>query len=200
MTNNPFNKPFNTWTIDDFQDALKITWAKQDASKATPTPVFIGLPIPPTIDVVELERGEPIVTEVIKAEPKQPKSKDTKHTRMKAFHAELQAFINTLQGKNGRLDVKTIKRAIDRLPRTHSLHTTYRAYLEKCNWNSRQRQLERWGTTRRFWDLTDYNRISNHLKYMNRHYTELAYTKKRSWGGPVKVYKNYIATLIKLPL
>jgi len=194
MTNNPFNKPFNTWTIDDFQDALKITWAKQDASKATP--VFIGLPIPPTIDVVELERGEPIVTEVVKAEPKQPKSKDTKHTRMKAFHAELQTFINTLQGKNGRLDVKTIKRAIDRLPRTHSLHTTYRAYLEKCNWNYRQRNLKKWGSAGRFRDLTEFNRLSNHLKYMNRHYTERAYKTKRGHN----VYKNYIATLIKLPL
>ena len=198
MTNNPFNKPFNTWTIDDFQDALKITWAKQDASKATPT--FIGLPIPPTIDVVELERGEPIVACVVNTEckqqeqPKQPKSKDNKHTRMKAFHAELQVFINTLPSKNGRLDVKTIKRAIDKLPRTHSVHTTYRAYVEKCNWHSRQKRLEFWNTTGRFWDLTDYDRISNHLKYMNRHYTELAYTKKRSWGGPVKVYKNYIAT------
>jgi hypothetical protein len=187
MTNNPFNKPFNTWTIDDFQDALKITWAKQDASKATLTPTFMA---PPTIDVVELERDEPIVTEVVKVEPKLPKSKDTKHTRMKAFHKELQAFISTLQGKNGKLDVKTIKRAIDRLPRTHSVHTTYRAYLEKCNWNRRQRSLEKWGTTGRFWDLTDYDRISKHLKYMSRHYTECAYKTKRGH----RVYKNYIAT------
>jgi hypothetical protein len=187
MTNNPFNKPFNTWTIDDFQDALKITWAKQDASKATLIPTFMA---PPTIDVVELERSEPIVAEVVKAEPKQSKVKDTKHTRMKAFHKELQTFISTLQGKNGKLDVKTIKRAIDRLPRTHSVHTTYRAYLEKCNWNRRQRSLEKWGSMGRFWDLTDYNRISNHLKYMSRHYTECAYKTKRGH----KVYKNYIAT------
>lgn len=175
MTNNPFNKPFNTWTIDDFQDALKITWAKQDASKTTTTPIFIGLPIPPTIDV---------------AEPKQSEVKDTKHTRMKVFHKELQAFISTLQSRNGKLDVKTIKRAIDRLPRTHSVHTTYRAYLEKCNWNRRQRSLEKWGSMGRFWDLTDYNRISNHLKYMSRHYTECAYKTKRGH----RVYKNYIAT------
>ena len=152
MTNNPFNKPFNTWTIDDFQDALKITANKPTTIQVGPTSLNVTAHF--TNDIVELERGEPIVTEIVKAESKQPKSKDTKHTRMKAFHAELQAFINTLPGKNGRLDVKTIKRAIDRLPRTHSLHTTYRAYLEKCNWNSRQRQLERWDTTRRFWDLT----------------------------------------------
>ena len=192
MINNPFNKPFNTWTIDDFQDALKITWAKQDTSKVTP--MFIGLHIPPTIDVVELERGEPIVTEVVKIKSKQPKSKDNKYTRMKAFHAELQAFINTLQSKNGRLDVKTIKKAINNLSKLHPVHTTYRAYLEKCNWGRRQRIFEKWGSMGRFWDLTDYNRISNHLKYMKRYYTEYAYTKKRSWGGPVAVYRNYIAT------
>jgi hypothetical protein len=190
MTNNPFNKPFNTWTIDDFQDALKITWAKQDASKATLTPTFMA---PPTIDVVELERDEPIVTEVVKVEPKLPKSKDTKHTRMKAFHKELQAFISTLQGKNGKLDVKTIKRAIDRLPRTHSVHTTYRAYLEKCNWNRRQRSLEKWGTTGRFWDLTNYERISNHLKHMKGFTREFSHKAKHGWmGGRVSVYKNYI--------
>lgn len=198
MTNNPFNKPFNTWTIDDFQDALKITANKPTTIQVGPTSLNVTAHF--TNDIVELERGEPIVACVVNTEckqqeqPKQPKSKDNKHTRMKVFHAELQAFINTLPGKNGKLDVKTIKRAIDRLPRTHSVHTTYRAYVEKCNWHSRQKRLEFWGTTGRFWDLTDYDRISNHLKYMNRHYTELAYTKKRSWGGPIKVYKNYIAT------
>ena len=198
MTNNPFNKPFNTWTIDDFQDALKITANKPTTIQVGPTSLNVTAHF--TNDIVELERGEPIVACVVNTEckqqeqPKQPKSKDNKHTRMKAFHAELQTFINTLQGKNGRLDVKTIKRAIDRLPRTHSVHTTYRAYVEKCNWHSRQKRLEFWNTTGRFWDLTDYDRLSNHLKYMNRHYTELAYTKKRSWGGPIKVYRNYIAT------
>ena len=109
---------------------------------------------------------------------------------MKAFHKELQAFINTLQGKNGRLDVRTIKRAINKLPRTHSVHTTYRAYLEKCNWKFRQRQLEKWGTTGRFWDLTDYDRISKHLTYMNRYYSELSHVTKHRH----KVYKKYIAT------
>lgn len=194
MTNNPFNKPFNTWTIDDFQDALKITANKPTTIQVGPTSLNVTAHF--TNDIVELERGEPIVACVVNTECKQPEKpkvkqpKDNKHTRMKAFHKELQAFINTLQGKNGRLDVKTIKRAIDKLPRTHSIHTTYRAYLEKCNWNSRQRQLERWGTTRHFWDLTDYNRISNHLKYMNKYYTERAYKTKRGHN----VYRNYIAT------
>lgn len=189
MTNNPFNKPFNTWTIEDFQDALKITATKQNESKqvvANMSQSFIGLPIPPTVDIVELERGEPIIE-------KQSKIKDNKYTRMKAFHKELQVFINTLQGKNGRLDVKTIKRAIDRLPRTHSIHTTYKAYLEKCRWKQRQHQLEKWGTTGRFWDLTDYDRISKHMKYMAGYTQEFSHKARHGCGGTrVNVYKKYI--------
>ena len=89
--------------------------------------------------------------------------------------------------------MKTIKHALDRLPRTHSVHTTYRAYLEKCNWDSRQRQLNKWGSMGRFWDLTDYNRISNHLKYMKGFIREFSHKAKHGWmGGRVNVYKNYI--------
>jgi len=194
---NPFDKPFNTWTIEDFQDALKITQANQNKPTTIqigPTSLnvtahfskSIGLPIPPTIDIVELERDEPIVE-------KQPKIKDTKYTRMKAFHKELQAFISTLQGKNGKLDVKTIKLAINKLPRTHSVHTTYRAYLEKCRWKQRQHYLEKWGTTGCFWELTDYDRLSKHMKYMNGYYYEFAYKARLGYlGAQVSVYKNYI--------
>ena len=190
MINNPFDKPFNTWTIDDFQEALKITCTKQNISKTTLIPTFMA---PPTIDVVELERGKPTVTKVVKTKPKQSETKDTKHTRMKVFHKELQEFISTLQSRNNKLDVKTIKHALDRLPRTHSVHTTYRAYLEKCNWDSRQRQLNKWGSMGRFWDLTDYNRISNHLKYLKGFTREFSHKAKHGWmGGRVNVYKNYI--------
>jgi hypothetical protein len=179
--NNPFNKPFNEWTIDDFQNALKITANKQ-AETIQIGPTSLNVTAHFSNDIVELERGETL-----------PKPKDTKYTRMKAFHKELQAFINTLQGKNGRLDVKTIKRAIDRLPRTHAVHTTYRAYLEKCRWKQRQQQLEKWGTIGSFWDLTDYNRISNHLKYMKGYYTELSHKARLAcYGGIVSVYKRYI--------
>jgi len=198
---NPFDKPFNTWTIEDFQNALKITATKQTIQVE---PTLLNVTTHFTDDLVVLERGELIFNipkqDVIVTVPKvkrtkQPKDitpKDTKHTRMKVFHNELQTFINTLPGKDGKLDVKTIKRAIDKLPRTHLVHTTYRAYLEKCSWKQRQRQLEKWGTTRGFWDLTDYDRIAHHIKYMKGYYNEYFYTKKRSWGGPLKIYKNYI--------
>jgi len=187
---NPFDKPFNSWTIDDFQDALKFTWAKEKEKTIQISPTSLNVTAHFTDDLVILERGETIV-EVSK--PKLDKT-DTKHTRMKVFHKELQTFINTLSGKDGKLDVKAIKQAIRKLPQTHPLNTTYISYVEKCNWNRRQAKLKKWGDMGGFWDLTAFDRIANHLKYMNGYYREYSHTTKRSWGGPIKVYKNYIVT------
>jgi len=127
------------------------------------------------------------------SKPKLDKT-DTKHTRLKIFHKELQTFISTLPGKDGKLDVKTIKQAIRKLPQAHPLNITYISYVEKCNWNSRQAKLKKWGSMGGFWDLTAFDRIANHLKYMKGYYREYSHTAKKLWSGRVKIYKNYIAT------
>lgn len=198
---NPFDKPFNTWTIEDFQNALKITATKQTIQVE---PTLLNVTTHFTDDLVVLERGESTFNipkqDVIVTVPKvkrikQPKDitpKDTKYTRMKVFHNELQTFINTLPGKDGKLDVKTIKRAIDKLPQTHPIHVTYRSFLEKCNWNWRQAKLKKWGSVGSFRDLTEFDRIANHMKYMKGYYYEYFYSQKRITGGTFKVYKNYI--------
>jgi len=177
--NNPFNKPFNEWTIDDFQNALKITWNKQVeiVQIRNVTPHF-------SKDVVELERGETL-----------PKPKDNKHTRMKAFHKELQAFIDTIthKSKKGALDVKTIKKELSKLSDSHPVNTTYKAYLEKCRGKRRREIFEKWGIVNRFWKLTDYDRLSKHLSYMKGFYTEFSHKAKLGYGGRmVSVYKRYI--------
>ena len=187
---NPFDKPFNSWTIDDFQDALKFTWAKEKERAVQIESTPLTTTTNHDDDIVILERGETVIK---MSKPKLDKT-DTKHTRMKVFHKELQTFIDTLPGKDGKLDVKTIKQAIRKLPQTHPLNTTYISYVEKCNWNSRQAKLKKWGDTGGYWKLTDFDRVANHIQYMKGHYREYSHTAKISWSGLVKTYKNYIAT------
>lgn len=104
--------------------------------------------------------------------------KDNKHTRMKAFHAELQKFIDTLSFIV--LDTKTLKRKIDMLPQTHPVHVTYRAYLEKA------------GDKRRNYSLTDYDRLAKHMKYMKGYESVFSHFMKCCGYGNYKVYKNII--------
>lgn len=55
---NPFDKSFNSWTIEDFQDALKFTWAKEKEKEIQVSSISLDVTSHFTNDIVELERGE----------------------------------------------------------------------------------------------------------------------------------------------
>jgi hypothetical protein len=108
-------------------------------------------------------------------------SKKQAHTQ---FCFELHAFLQSIATPGSIVTSREVKCWVKGLDATHPVKVSYNLYVDLCG-QSRSQQ----------WQLDDFNRIANHMKYIPGFQRQFAYVKRSSTGRhsrTVKVYKNQI--------
>jgi hypothetical protein len=96
-------------------------------------------------------------------------SRNKAHTE---FIAALQKHIDENISPGYIITTRTMKSIVKALPDDHEILSLYNEYIMACGHASITN-----------WKLTDYNRLANHMKYLNGYYRDIAYQKRVGSGA-----------------
>jgi len=108
----------------------------------------------------------------------------TKKQAQDKFITEFQNFLSATATPGSILTSREIKLWVRGLDPEHPLKTSYNRYVELCGHNSRQK-----------WELDDFDRVANYMKYIPGYERQLAHVKRVNSGMQtrfVRVYRNII--------
>jgi hypothetical protein len=108
----------------------------------------------------------------------------TKKQALDKFITEFQNFLTITALPGSILTSREIKLWVKGLDANHPLKMSYNRYVELCGHNSRQK-----------WELNDFDRVANYMKYIPGYERQLAYVKRVNTGPGtrfVHVYRNII--------
>lgn len=108
----------------------------------------------------------------------------TRKQALDKFIVEFQNFLVSAAVPGSILTCREIKLWVRGLAPDHPLKTSYNRYVELCGHNSAQQ-----------WELDDFDRVANYMKYIPGYERQLAYVKRVNTGPStryVHVYKNII--------
>ena len=100
------------------------------------------------------------------------------------FVAELQNFLTASASPGAVLTVREIKLWVRALPETHPLIEAYALYRDLCG------HRRQWP-----WELHEFNRLANHMKYLPGFYREIVTHKRVNNGAGskyVKMHRNKV--------
>lgn len=111
-----------------------------------------------------------------------------KNNWLKIFQDVLGEFLTTLKGKYEVIDIKQLKKEIKKLPENHPLNIYYSCYVLSCK--RKMRSKYNYYIT---WKLTDFDRLTKHIRSMKGSFTEFQGKRKLGYmGSQVSVYKTFI--------
>ena len=111
-----------------------------------------------------------------------------KNNWLQIFRDVLGEFLVTLKDKYEVIDIKQLKKEIKKLPSNHELNNYYSCYVLSCK--RKMRSKYNYYVT---WKLTDFDRLTKHIRSMKGSFTEFQGKRKLGYmGSRVSVYKTFI--------
>ncbi len=112
-----------------------------------------------------------------------------KNNWLQIFRDVLGEFLATLKDKYEVIDIRQLKKELYKLPSDHPVNVYYSCYVYSCRRKIRAKHDYCWN---RMWKITDFDRLTKHIRSMKGSFTEPRGKRKLSWFGYVTYNKTFI--------
>jgi len=111
-----------------------------------------------------------------------------KNNWLQIFRDVLGEFLVTLKDKYEVTDIRQLKKELHKLPSDHPVNVYYSCYVLSC-----KRKFRLKYNSYSTWKLTDFDRLTKHIRSIKGSFTEFQGKRKLGYmGAPVSVYKTFI--------